>query len=205
MAHAGVHAVEFKVQADRLGDALQVEVALEHIAVTVHTHARRSEVGGGEVVDVEEIGRLDVRVALLVVGVDRVDCDLGRYRRSAVVADNDRAAEVFEVASHLAHHQVAYGETDRRVNRVDGPRPGAELSGSGRIKGRSHVNFLHVGAPASPAPPSTKRTTVRNYSRQSRASVKMRQISKWCVTRRAVCATSSISNHAPPLTERRKS
>jgi len=37
--------------------------------------------------DPEEIGRLDVRVPLLVVGADGVDRDFGGDRRDAVVAD----------------------------------------------------------------------------------------------------------------------
>ena len=43
--------------------------------------------------DVEEVGGLQVRVALLVAGVDGVDGDLGSHRRRAVLADDVHAPE----------------------------------------------------------------------------------------------------------------
>ena len=43
--------------------------------VAVVAHPGRRKAADGIVLGVEEVGRLDVRVALLVAGVDRVDSD----------------------------------------------------------------------------------------------------------------------------------
>ena len=68
-------------------------------------------------------------VALLVAGVQGGDVNLGYHRGRAVRSDGDCAAEGFEPAPHLAHHQVANRELDRRVDGVDCPRANTEWSG----------------------------------------------------------------------------
>src|SRR5882672_7648859 len=92
----------------------------------------------------------------------RVNRDLSRHRRGAVLGDDDRAAEVLEIASHLAHHQVAYGKADRRVNGVDGPGPHTELGGSGRSGHNLCPSDWGDGLPD--AFERSKRTIVRIHS-----------------------------------------
>ena len=121
MAHAGIDAAELEVEADRLGDTLEGEVAIERVVIAGLPNARRGEGRRGVLLDVEEVSGLDVRVALLIAGIDGIDGNLRGHRRRAVVSDHDGAAERVEVASHLAHHEVTDRELDRRVNGVDGP------------------------------------------------------------------------------------
>ena len=76
------------------------------------------------VLHVEEVAGAQVRVAVLVAGVDRVQVDArGRRRR---VAGDDGALELLEQPTDLAH-QVAGGEADLGVARVDGPGAGRDV------------------------------------------------------------------------------
>src|ERR1700758_1086289 len=159
VAHARVDAVEVQVERDRPGHALEGELTAEHIVVAVRLHRAGGECRNGVLLDVEEVGRLNVSVALVVAGVDGIHPDLGMHRRRAVLGNHDRAAEVVELAADLADHQMAYPEVDRGVHRVDCPRAGGELCGCGC----SHVcASLLFGATACPAPSrGCNRTVVR--------------------------------------------
>ena len=76
--------------------------------VAVGTHTRRCKGCRRMVLDIEEVGGLQVGVALLVAGVDRIDRDLRRHCGSAVVRDHNCPTELREMTSDLAHHQMAH-------------------------------------------------------------------------------------------------
>src|ERR1700759_1791838 len=97
-------------------------------------------------------------VALIVAGVDRIHRDLGTQRRGAVFGHHDRPAEVVELATNLADHQVTYREVDRRVHGVEGPGARSEPAGCGC----SHVVVSLLRGDGLPdAFGTAKRTTVR--------------------------------------------
>src|SRR6202012_2130164 len=118
-------AVDLEVERDRLGDALEGEVALQDEAFLAGL-----ERGGGEghrrvLLDLEEVGAADVRVALLLAGVDRVEVNRGGDGRGQrVLGGDDGALERVEAATHLADHHVPDGKGNLRVDRVDRPRAG---------------------------------------------------------------------------------
>src|SRR3954468_2734185 len=116
-------AVQLEVELDGLGDALDGQVALDLPVLTVVADAGRAEGHDGVVADVEEVSGLDVRVPLLLTGVDRVHVDGGGHGRlRRVGGGHDLAGELAEVAADLAHHHVADREAHRRVGGVDVPR-----------------------------------------------------------------------------------
>src|SRR3954452_10929764 len=118
-------AVELKVEDDRAGDALDRQLALDGPVGAVGLHRGGAEEHGRVVLDVEEVSRADVRVALLLTGVDGAELDTGLDRGlGGVLGGDDLALEVAEVAADLADHHVADGEADGRVRRVD--LPGAD-------------------------------------------------------------------------------
>ena len=97
----------------------------------------------GVVVDVEEVGRADVGVALLLAGVDRGEVDgRGHAGLDGVLGGDDLAGELAEVAADLADHHVADREADRRVDRIDGPGAG-DVAGDLDGGAAGHV-FLRV-------------------------------------------------------------
>src|SRR5437868_2655319 len=67
----GVRAGDRGVQRDRLGDALQGQLALDAVGSDQRSAERRLRIA----LDVEELGRLDVAVAVLVVGVRAAGAD----------------------------------------------------------------------------------------------------------------------------------
>lgn len=76
-------------------------------------------------------------------GVNGVDGDLSVHRRRPILGDDNCAAELLELAAHLAHHRVTYRKIDRRVDGIDRPGPRAQLASCGC----SHVHaFLLRGA-----------------------------------------------------------
>ncbi|SKT36018.1 Uncharacterised protein [Mycobacteroides abscessus subsp. abscessus] len=73
---------------------MQRQLTLDEVVAAFRTD-RSGPVGGlGVIVDVEEVGRAQVRVALVIASVYRGHVDGGRYRRGAVFGDGDLAAEV---------------------------------------------------------------------------------------------------------------
>ena len=160
MAHAGVDAMELELQRYRLGDTLEGEVTVEHIVITVGTYRGGDERGGRELLGVEEVGGLEVGVALLVAGVDRVDVDGGGDRRGAVLGDGDGTFETVERAADLAHHQMADREVDRGMHRVQRPGAGGQIGGDCC----GHDVSLHGGAGLPGTLTSCKRTVVRFHS-----------------------------------------
>ena len=91
------------------------------------------------VLDVEEVGGAQVAVAVRVAGVDRAEVD-GRGGAGALerVAGGQGALELAELAADLAD-QVADGEADLGVARVDGPGAGDEV---GLKRCRCHGSVL---------------------------------------------------------------
>src|SRR3954468_8235154 len=127
--------VELQVQHDGLGDALDGQVALDLPVLTVVAHRGRAEGHHRVVADVEEVRGLDVRVPLLLPGVDRVHVDGGVHGRGGRVGGgHDLAGELTEVAADLADHHVPDGEADGGVCGVDVPRAddvAGDLRGAG--------------------------------------------------------------------------
>src|SRR5262249_59489388 len=76
----GPEPVQLQRERDVPGHALEGELAVHDVAVAVRAYAGRAVGHRGVVLDVEEVGRADVRVTLLLAGDDRVQCDLGGHR-----------------------------------------------------------------------------------------------------------------------------
>ena len=109
----------------RPGHALDRELAVQQQVAVVDAHGVRGEGPGGVVGDVEEVGRADVVVALLVVGVDGRGVDRRRDTRTGdVLAGHDLTGERAEATAYLAHHHVPNGEGDVGVHGVDVPGTG---------------------------------------------------------------------------------
>src|SRR5581483_10147781 len=119
----GLDAEVLDVELDRLGDALDRQLAGRLLAV----EAGRDEGHRAVVLHVEKVGRAEVAVALGVAGVDRVQVDggvgggVGQSRTRG-----EGALELLELAADL-RHQVANGEADLGVARVDGPGTGDQV------------------------------------------------------------------------------
>src|SRR3954451_2403897 len=91
-------AVELQGQGDRAGVALEGQLALDGPVGAVGAHRGGPEGHLRVVLDVEEVGGADVRVALLLAGVDRGELDRGGdggLRR--VLGGDDLAGELAEV------------------------------------------------------------------------------------------------------------
>src|SRR5581483_3717260 len=100
-------AVQLERQLHRAGDAVQSEVAVDDVAGTIGPDAERAIAHGGVLLDFKEICRSYVRVALLVVGVDRAQIDAGFDRRiEHVGAGADLALDLGEATADLADHHV---------------------------------------------------------------------------------------------------
>ena len=93
---------DLKVERDRPGDALEGEVALKDEAFLAALEGGGREGHRRVLLDLEEVGAADVRVALLLAGVDRGQVNRGRDRRGQwVFGGDDRALELVEAAAHL--------------------------------------------------------------------------------------------------------
>ena len=162
---AVVHlAGELDRQRDRPGDAVHGQVAgdakapvgllLDPVADELDRRIGRC---------VEEVGRAQVVVALLVAGVDRGRLDLEDHRgvgRILVVLD-DRARELAEVPVHLAD-VMADLEGDvgvRLVDRVGQGRRGRRIERGERDKGENGGETLH--APLDLSRPGPSRSSTR--------------------------------------------
>ena len=75
---------------------MEGEFAVDDEVVALGADGGGVEGGGGVLLGVEEVGGLDVGVALVVLGVDGRDLDLGGDGGGAVLGDGDRAGEVVE-------------------------------------------------------------------------------------------------------------
>src|SRR5690606_17952828 len=127
--------VDLQGQRHRAGHALDRQLTVQGEAVVGDAQAGRAEGPLRMVLDVEEVGRADVVVALLVVRVDGACVDLrGDRRVGQVLGGDDLAGELPEVAAYLADHHVADGERDVGVILVDvpGARDVAGDRGGGR-------------------------------------------------------------------------
>src|SRR3954471_977794 len=122
----GLDAEELDVQGDRLGDALDGQVTGHEQALAAVLDAGADEGHRAVVLHVEEVAGAQVRVTVLVAGVDRVQVD-GGAGPGGVAGDN-LTLELLEQTPDLAH-QVAGGEPDLGVTRVDGPGAGGDLGG----------------------------------------------------------------------------
>src|SRR6185312_646332 len=109
---------------DRLRDVTDREVAGHGQLVA----ARRRDLGAlegelGKLLGIEEVGRLEVAVALLVVGRDArgVDRHLDARLRPVLFIQRQRSLPLEEPPAHLGDHHVANGEGDVGVGLVDLP------------------------------------------------------------------------------------
>src|SRR5262249_4742163 len=109
-------------QGDRLGHAVQREIAADLEAVLDRLDGGTFEAENGELLDVEEVGAAQVVVTLLVVGVDGFRLDgHGEGRPGGVVGiDGECAGEVVEPAVDPRQAQVGNLEIDAAVNGVNG-------------------------------------------------------------------------------------
>ena len=108
-------------QNHRLGHAVQAQIARYlQLVLTRLLHLRRFEGGGGELGDVEEIGRLQVAVAFGLVGVDRaeVDGDVDSGLGHVFVVELDCSFDLLEAPLHGGYHHVAHTELDTAVGRI---------------------------------------------------------------------------------------
>jgi hypothetical protein len=83
-----------------------------------------------------------VRVALLVVGAQAVDADRALDRRLPVAADP--TLELGEAAVDGADEVARVGdlEADRRMNGIDGPRPGRDDLAAVMVVWWTRLSFL---------------------------------------------------------------
>jgi hypothetical protein len=106
---------------DRPGHALDPYLAAEaDLAVSRGVGARRVKRDLRVLVDVEEVRGLEVAVAVLLAGVDRVDrVDVsGALKHGGVAGGVDRALEAAERAAHGGDSHVLDGEADAGVGGI---------------------------------------------------------------------------------------
>src|SRR5262249_53501690 len=152
---------------DVLGHALEGELAVHDVVVAILAYAGGAVGHRGVLLDVEEVGRPDVRVALLLAGHDRVQRDLGGHRGGQGVPAGDAlTGEGGRPPPDLADHHVADGETDLRVHRVDGPGACGVARDGGPGVGSGHDLHLHDWLSAqrlSSSENDVKRSTISGY------------------------------------------
>ncbi len=107
------------------------------VAVPRGAGARRDEGHLRMVLDVEEEGAPEVRVALRFAGVQRRDVDrrLDARRLGVGRVVRDLPAELLELSADVGDHQVADGEADGGVAGVEGPTGGGRGGGAGGCGG----------------------------------------------------------------------
>src|SRR6478672_10520363 len=129
-----------ELDGDRLGDALHGQVAGDQPGGGVLAlDLGRDEGDLLVVVGVEEVGGLQVAVAVGDTGVDAGGLDGQRDLRGSRVRGVDvrGAGEVGELAADGGDHRVAGAEAEARVGLVDGVVTGDVLDGArGRVEGR---------------------------------------------------------------------
>jgi hypothetical protein len=123
-------AVELELEVDLLGDALDGEVGVQHVAAAGGLDARADEGPRGVVLDVEEVAAAQVAVAALVA-----QCRWtwpGRWLRPSRTGSGSSPtvmvpAKSVKLAADLRDHEVTDAEADSAVAGVDGP--GARCEG----------------------------------------------------------------------------
>src|SRR6476659_4246316 len=128
-----VGAVDLGRQRDRPADALQGQLALDAVGCDQGAREGRLRVA----LDVEEVGRLEVPVAGLVIR-DRA-CGLDAALDAGLLAALQRGLEIQEAAAHGGNLHVADAELERRVGGVDGVA--ADRDGRG-----CNLNSAHGGS-----------------------------------------------------------
>src|SRR5262249_28555977 len=104
-------AVDLQSQLHVPGHALQRELPVENVDIPVLAHAGGPEGHRRVGLDLGEVGRPDVRGALLVAGVDRGKVDLRAHSRAERVrACDNRAGGRAELAAYLAYLHVTSWE-----------------------------------------------------------------------------------------------
>ena len=127
MAHHA-RVIELAIAHDRQRHLTRVALDRQVAGHRVVVGARRLDPGALEgdprvLLELQEVGRLQVVVALGVVGLDARDVDGHLERRVGGIFGIDRAAagDVTEMAAHGHHAQVLDRELDLRVIRVQSP------------------------------------------------------------------------------------
>lgn len=88
--------------------------------------------------DVEQLGRANVRIAISVAGVDRGEVNRCRNLGGLEVLTNDEpGVHVTEASADLRHARVTDREPDAGVVRVDGPVADGKGERGGRGIGQS--------------------------------------------------------------------
>src|SRR5947208_2105964 len=133
---------ELEVDRDGIALAVDREVTDEGVDIVVNLRdLRRGELDAGVDLDIEEVRAAQVRVAILVSGVDAVGID--RDADAAVVqvllVEIDLAAVDLEVAADVDHHRVLGSKADAAVRRVD--VVGAGQGGCGGVGGGAHCGL----------------------------------------------------------------
>src|SRR4029453_13250221 len=128
----GVDAVELDGEADRPGDAVDGQLALELVLVAAARDAGGAELGRGVALDAEEVGGAQVVVAVGLVGVDRRQGGGGGHGHVLErVAHGEGGVEVVEPAPYVGEPEVADLEVDARVGGVACPGAGDQGEGGG--------------------------------------------------------------------------
>ncbi len=83
----------------------------------------------GILVDIKEVGRAQVIVAVVALGVDagRLDLDIDPRVGRVLLVELDRAAEALEPAAHLRDHHMPNGKLDVRMCEINLPGHGVLL------------------------------------------------------------------------------
>src|SRR5579859_1292893 len=118
----GQPALDGAGQLDRPGGLLDREVAADAVVLVVDLLDAGDAEGQVRVLlGVEEVGGLEVGVALVVAGAEAGDLDLDRAARlgHVVVGALEAPVELREVSVDRGHGQMLGGEPDVRVSRID--------------------------------------------------------------------------------------
>jgi hypothetical protein len=108
----------------RAGDVTDGEVALDlELAITHLAHRAANVAHGGVVLNIEEVGRAQVRIALLLPRIDaaHVNGGLSGSGERVVQRSPRRGLDTAEPSLDRGDHHVLDGELDQGVGRVDGP------------------------------------------------------------------------------------
>ena len=129
-------AEEFDLERDGFGDVFKGEIAGDVVGVFAGFFPRGAfETGGGVLGDIEEVGALDVAVALFVGGVEGGDVDDGFDGAAAEIGavDVDAAGDFGEAAGEFGD-EMAEAEVQRRVHGIDDVGLGRRGGGADEAK-----------------------------------------------------------------------